>query len=54
VPILSPSKTVEGLVGEALSAMVLGAALSWMTPFTLLQAAAMSLVIIVMGALGGL
>jgi len=53
-PLLSPSKTVEGFVGGAASAMLLGAALSWMTPFTPLQAAGMSLVIIVMGFLGGL
>jgi phosphatidate cytidylyltransferase len=53
-PSVSPSKTVEGLVGGALGAMVLGAGLSWMTPFTVLQAAAMSLAIVVMGFLGGL
>lgn len=53
-PRLSPSKTVEGFVGGAMSAMVLGAGLSWMTPFSPLQAAGMSLVIIVMGFLGGL
>lgn len=53
-PRLSPSKTVEGFVGGAVSAMVLGAGLSWMTPFSPLQAAGMSLVIIVMGFLGGL
>lgn len=53
-PKLSPSKTLEGLVGGALSATLVGAALSWMTPFTLLQAALLSLVIVMMGFFGGL
>jgi len=53
-PRLSPSKTVEGFVGGALSAMLIGMGLSWLTPFTLLQAAGMSLVIVLMGFFGGL
>ncbi|MEI5664396.1 phosphatidate cytidylyltransferase [Bosea sp. CCNWLW174] len=53
-PRLSPSKTVEGFVGGALSATVVGAALSWMTPFTPLQAAFLALVIVLMGFFGGL
>ncbi|MFC6447761.1 phosphatidate cytidylyltransferase [Shinella zoogloeoides] len=53
-PKLSPSKTVEGFVGGALSATAVGAALSWMTPFTPLQAAALSFVIVLMGFFGGL
>ena len=53
-PLLSPSKTVEGFVGGALSATALGAALSWMTPFTHLQAALLSFVIVLMGFFGGL
>ncbi len=53
-PRLSPSKTVEGFVGGALSAMLIGAALAWMTPFTPLQAAGLSLVVALMGFLGGL
>ncbi len=53
-PRLSPSKTVEGLVGGTLSAMTLGAGLSWMTPFTVLEAAAMSFAVVTMGFLGGL
>ena len=53
-PELSPSKTVEGFVGGALSATLVGAALSWMTPFGMINAALLSLVIVVMGFFGGL
>ncbi|WP_265517225.1 phosphatidate cytidylyltransferase [Nitratireductor luteus] len=53
-PDLSPSKTVEGFVGGALSATLVGAGLSWMTPFTPVQAGLLSLVIVLMGFLGGL
>jgi phosphatidate cytidylyltransferase len=53
-PRLSPSKTVEGFVGGAASATAIGAALSWMTPFTPLQAALLSFVIVLMGFFGGL
>ncbi|WP_439497499.1 phosphatidate cytidylyltransferase [Bosea sp. (in: a-proteobacteria)] len=53
-PRVSPSKTVEGFVGGALSATAVGAGLSWMTPFTPLQAAFLSLVIVLMGFFGGL
>lgn len=53
-PKLSPSKTVEGFVGGALCATALGAALSWMTPFTPVEAALLAFVIVVMGFFGGL
>ena len=53
-PRLSPSKTVEGFMGGAASAMAIGACLAWMTPFSALQAAGLSLVIVLMGFLGGL
>jgi len=50
----SPSKTVEGFVGGVLSATAIGAALWWITPFSPWQAAAMALVINLMGFFGGL
>ncbi|MCG5477506.1 phosphatidate cytidylyltransferase [Sinorhizobium alkalisoli] len=53
-PAVSPSKTVEGLVGGGLSAVLAGAGLWWITPFTPLEAAAMALAIVAMGFLGGL
>ncbi len=53
-PLVSPSKTVEGLVGGGLAATGVGAALYWITPFTPLQSAALSLLIVICGFLGGL
>jgi phosphatidate cytidylyltransferase len=53
-PLLSPSKTWEGLIGGVASATLLGAALFWITPFTPLQAAGMAFVICLMGFFGGL
>jgi phosphatidate cytidylyltransferase len=53
-PSLSPSKTVEGFAGGVISATLLGAALWWITPFSPWQAAAMALVINLMGFCGGL
>jgi phosphatidate cytidylyltransferase len=53
-PVVSPSKTVEGLVGGGLSAAAIGAAMYWITPFTWLQSLGLSAVIVVMGFLGGL
>jgi phosphatidate cytidylyltransferase len=53
-PVVSPSKTVEGLVGGGLAAVAVGASLWWITPFTPLESAAMSALIVACGALGGL
>lgn len=53
-PELSPSKTLEGFIGGALSAMLVGAGLSWMTPFGPFYAALLSLAVILMGFFGGL
>jgi phosphatidate cytidylyltransferase len=53
-PNVSPSKTVEGFVGGGLSAVGVGTALWWITPFSPLQSAAMAAVVVVAGFLGGL
>lgn len=53
-PVVSPSKTVEGLIGGGVTTVLIGGALAWMTPFTHLQAIAISFVIVAMGVLGGL
>ena len=54
MPSLSPSKTISGTVGGILSATVLAALLSPMTPFSHGQAAAIGFVICLMGFFGGL
>lgn len=53
-PVVSPNKTLEGLIGGGLSAVCVGAMLWWITPFTPLQSAGMAAVIVIMGFLGGL
>lgn len=52
-PTISPSKTVEGLVGGGLTAVGIGTLLHGVTPFSPLQAAGMSAVIVVAGFFGG-
>lgn len=53
-PALSPSKTVEGLVGGVASATLIGALIHPITPFTAGQSALIALLICLMGFLGGL
>jgi phosphatidate cytidylyltransferase len=53
-PPVSPNKTWEGFLGGGASAVLVGTALWWATPFNPWQAAAMSAAIVLMGFSGGL
>lgn len=53
-PSVSPNKTWEGFVGGVLAATGIGTAIWWATPFTPVEAAAMSLAITLAGFAGGL
>lgn len=53
-PILSPSKTIEGLVGGIVLASALGVAMSWLTPFTYFESAIIGFIICIFGFFGGL
>lgn len=53
-PVVSPSKTVEGFIGGAAGATLIGAGMWWITPFTPLQAGPMAFITVLMGFLGGL
>jgi phosphatidate cytidylyltransferase len=50
---ISPSKTLEGLVGGVLTSTAVGAALWWITPFKPWQAGLIALTINIMGFFGG-
>lgn len=52
-PSISPSKTVEGLIGGIALATLLGGGLSFLGPFTFVQGLAISFVITCMGFCGG-
>jgi len=53
-PSVTPSKTVEGLLGGGLVAVAAGTLLRGLTPFSAPAAAGISLLIVVAGCLGGL
>jgi phosphatidate cytidylyltransferase len=53
-PTVSPNKTWGGFIGGTLTAIAVGTALYWATPFTPLAAAAMSTAITLLGFAGGL
>ncbi|MEX5538785.1 phosphatidate cytidylyltransferase, partial [Pseudomonas syringae] len=53
-PILSPSKTLEGLIGGIGLALTVGVLTRGLTPFTLFQSLWISLTICLFGFLGGL
>jgi phosphatidate cytidylyltransferase len=51
---ISSSRTWEGFAGGTLSTGLIGALLWWVTPFTIWEAACMSMIIAMMGMFGGL
>jgi len=53
-PGINASRTWEGVIGGALSTMLVGALLWWATPFQMWEAACMSLAVALMGFAGGM
>ena len=53
-PVISPNKTWEGFGGGVLTASLVGTAIWWATPFTPVQAFALSVAITLAGFAGGL
>lgn len=52
-PSVSPSKTIEGLVGGIASACLIGVFFAWLTPFSRLEAFLISFLVSSMGFFGG-
>ncbi len=51
---INANKTWEGLIGGVISAALVGMGLSWFTPFSLVQAAGMSVILALMGFAGSM
>ena len=51
---ISPHKTWEGLLGGGFTAILIGGALCWATPFSWVVAAGMAVLLVAMGFIGGL
>ena len=52
-PSVSPSKTIEGLVGGVASACAVGVFFAWLTPFSRFEALLISFLVATMGFFGG-
>ncbi|MGV3606571.1 MAG: phosphatidate cytidylyltransferase [Planctomycetaceae bacterium] len=53
-PAINSNRTWEGFLGGSLSTMLVGALLTWATPFQIWEAACMSLVVAIAGFAGGM